>query len=123
MHQIRRHLVSALVVLLIRPGVVSAQTVAVQPSVRNSVAATAPRTPILDSGKRQVKKLSATRRRNQGALDPVGAGFAFGAVIGGYAGMYVAARSCHCESGKGVIAGLLLGGAVGAWLAQKVSHP
>jgi uncharacterized protein YcfJ len=123
MQQISRHLVPALVVLLVIPGVAPAQTIAVQTPVTNSAALTVPRTPILDSGKRQLKKLSLTARRNQGAPDPTAVGFTLGALIGGYAGMYVAARGCHCESDKGVLAGLFVGGAVGMWLARKLPRP
>lgn len=83
-------------------------------------------TPILDAGRRHVKQMAAsTGRRHQGiGADPrMAAGFALGAMLGGYAGLYVAARNCHCESDRGVVVGMLAGGAAGVWIAHKLSHP
>lgn len=81
-------------------------------------------TPVLDSGKRQVRTLAAAAgRRNQAASPQTAAAFAVGAVIGGYAGLYVGARACRCESPSAALAGTLIGGAVGIWVAQKLSHP
>jgi len=80
-------------------------------------------TPILDSGRRYVAKMAvgSGRRRQATTPDPrMAAGFPVGAMIGGYAGLYVGARACHCESSKAAVAGMALGATAGLWIAYKL---
>jgi hypothetical protein len=79
----------------------------------------------MDSAKRQVQMLAAAKgRRNQGAPPPPEvAGATFGLIFGAYAGLYIASRSCNCESDSGALIGSAIGAVAGWWLARKLNHP
>jgi len=122
---LRRPVASLLTIALALPGVVRAETSLTTTTASAPKSARIRSTPIMDSAKRQMQTLAAAKgRRNQGAPPPAEViGATYGLIFGGYAGLYIASRSCHCESDAGALIGSGIGAVAGWWLVRKLTRP
>ena len=138
MSLLRRILVGVLTISLAPGGAALGQSIGTEPAANKSEAVSissptdslrsASARRFTDAATQQAGRLAPAReRRDQGWPTPPppmpawAAGMIAGLIVGGYAGFGIEGRRCHCESGKGLLAGAAIGGVGGGLLVWRLT--
>jgi hypothetical protein len=139
MSLLRRVLICVLSASLAPGGVALAQSTRAEiaPTTPDLVSISAPTDPVTpagrparltDAAKHQAGRFVLAReRRDQVAPPPPrtpawAIGMIAGFVVGGYVGFGIQGKRCHCESGKGALAGAAIGGVGGGLLVWRLTR-
>jgi hypothetical protein len=139
MSQLRWILVGVLTISLASGGAALGQSIETEPAAKkpDAVSISAPTDSLrsastrrlTDAAKQQVGRLAPAReRRDQGWPPPPppmpawAAGMIAGLIVGGYAGLGIEGKRCHCESGKGLLVGAAIGGSGGGLLVWRLTR-